>query len=111
MEADLPVDYVKVCAIAVRVNQKVVATWLIGGILMDEIPSEVVWGEEVSGTTKEEFAETVEFLCSMLRNYFKLGLGTIEASEESEKSRQAEEHMKTELQRSEYGFCCTNVGI
>lgn len=101
VEADLPVDYVKVCAIAVRVNQKVVATWLIGGILMDEIPSEVVWGEEVSGTTKEEFAETVEFLCSMLRNYFKLGLGTIEASEESEKSRQAEEHMKTELQRSE----------
>ena len=101
VEAELPVDYVKVCAVAVRVNQKIVARWLVGGILLDEKPEDVVLPENVRTTTREAFAETLEFMCSMFRNYFKLGMGTLAASEESEKSRQAEERMKAELKRSE----------
>lgn len=101
IEAELPVDYVKFCAVAARVNQEVVAVWLIGGILAEEKPEDIVLAEDARSTTKEEFAETLELLCSMFHTYFKLGLGTIEASAESEKSRQAEIQMRLALQRSE----------
>lgn len=106
VEAELPVDYIKVCAVAVRVKQKVVAKWLVGGILKEKLPEEAVLPEEARCTTEEEFYEALQFMCSMFRSYFQLGIGNLEASEESKKSRQAESQMKQELKRSE---CMTSI--
>ena len=101
VEAELPVDYMKVCAVAVRVGEKIVGKWLLGAVFAGEIPEEVMLPEGTECTEREVFAESLEFLCSMFHNYSKLGLGTLEASKESEKSREAEKQMKTELRRSE----------
>ena len=101
VEAELSVDYVKVYAVAVRVNQTIVAKWIIGGVIEEAIPEGTILPDGTVCTKKEEFAEALEFLCSMFRNYFKMGIGTLEASEKSEKSRESEKRMKAELRRSE----------
>lgn len=101
VEAELPVDHIKICAVAVWVNQKIVAKWMIGTVLADEIPEGLVLPEGTRCTTREAFTEALEFMCSMLRDYFRLDMGTLEASKESERSRQAEIRMKKELKRSQ----------
>lgn len=101
VEAELSVKYVKVCMVAVRVNEKLLAKWLVGGIFADEMPKEMLLPEGALCTKRKAFWEALEFFCSMFRNYFKMGIGTLEASKESEKSRQAEKRMEEELRRSE----------
>ncbi len=101
IEAELPVGYVKLCAVAVRINQKIVAKWLVGGILKDCIPEGVVLPAGAVCTTKEGFSDALEFLCTMCRNYFRLNMETVEAMEESQKSRKSEKKIGAELRRSE----------
>lgn len=100
IEADLPMDYIRLCAVVVRIEQKVVAKWLVGGILKEYLPEGTILPEGAVCTTDDGFADALELFCTMFRFYFQLSMESVEVAEKSQKIRQSEKKMEVELNRS-----------
>lgn len=101
IEAELPVEYMKICGVSIRMKHKVAVNWIIGAVLEDKIPKGVEIPKGIERTTTQGFEDALEFLCIMFHHYFALQIGEMTASEESRKSRMAEKRMEEELKRSE----------
>ncbi|MEG0963065.1 MAG: EAL domain-containing protein [Lachnospiraceae bacterium] len=101
IEVELPVPHIKICAVVVCTEEKVVATWVVGAILRDKTPQDMESSQIGMTTTQEQFTDTLEFMYLMFHRYFTMRLEEMSAGAETQKSRQAEKRMEEALRRSE----------
>ena len=101
IEQELEEDYLKMCALAIKIGGETVAIWVVLAVL-DE-PG--IHGEDVppyiKTTTTERFYSSISFLESLTKQYFAVKLEEVIAQEAFIKSHESEEKMKAELRRSE----------
>ena len=101
IEQELEEDYLKMCALAIKIGGETVAIWVVLAVL-DE-PG--IHGEDVTPyiktTTTERFYSSISFLESLTKQYFAVKLEEVIAQEAFIKSHESEEKMKAELRRSE----------
>lgn len=101
VEQELEEDYLKMCALAIKIGGETVAIWVVLAVL-DE-PG--IHGEDVPSyiktTTTERFYSSISFLESLTKQYFAVKLEEVIAQEAFIKSHESEEKMKAELRRSE----------
>lgn len=100
IEEELEEDYLKMCGVAIKAGGKRIAIWIVLGVI--EEPG--IHGEDVPGyiktTTRERFLSSIAFLESLTRQYFAIKMEEVIAQEAFIQSRESEEKLKKELERS-----------
>lgn len=92
---------IKICAVAIRVNQAIVAVWLVAGILREKEDVSEPYPEYMMTTTEERLDKTVKFLAIISRQFFAAKMDEAFAQEAFSKSIQERKRTEEELRRNE----------
>lgn len=92
---------IKICAVSIRVNQEVVAVWLVAGILEEKNDSVQPYPDYMLTTTEKRFDKSIKFLTIIFRQYFAAKLDEVFAQEAFSKSLQERKRTEEELKRNE----------
>ena len=94
-------EYVKMCGITCRFDDKDRLTWIVVGIIGEMVPADVYIPESIYTTTEERFYHSIEFLETLTRQLLSARLNEMIAQNAMQKSAESEHKMEVELKRSE----------
>ena len=60
---------IKICGVSVKVNQKIVATWLLAGIIKEKEDATKPYPDYIMTTSEERFDKAVKFLITISKQY------------------------------------------
>lgn len=100
IEEELECGFIKLYALAIRVEKELMAVWLVQGVIKELVTEEVSIPEEVMCTSLEDFYHAVKFLHTSSQQLFASRFFLEKARKEAEKSSQAKEQLEEELKRA-----------
>lgn len=92
---------IKICGVSVKVNQKIVATWLLAGIIKEKEDATKPYPDYIMTTSEERFDKAVKFLITISKQYLAAKLDEAFAQEAFSKSLQERKRTEEELLRNE----------
>lgn len=92
---------IKICGISVKANQKIVATWLLAGIIKEKEDETKPYPDYMKATSEKSFDKAVKFLLVISKQYLAAKLDEAFAQEAFSKSLQERKRTEEELLRNE----------
>lgn len=101
IEEDTECGFVKLYALAVRIESELVAVWLVKGVIKELIPEGTALPENIRIISQKDFYHAVKFLYISSKQYFKALMQLEQAKKAAEKNSQDKQRAEEDLRRSE----------
>ena len=101
IEEPLPVPYIKLLSIVVRVDEAVALVWVAAAVLEEQLRVQEEIPDYIRTTTEEDFYRTIAFLEDISKHLLTAKEHELMAEAAKEQSKDSEEKYKAQMHRSE----------